>query len=70
MGFLILVCWRLIVNDINIYKDKRVELTTQLIEGIKFVKLYGWELAFKKIIVDIREKELFYLRKFSIYRAF
>ena len=47
-----------IVVEANKYKDKRVQITTELIEGIKYVKLYGWEMAFKKIIQDIREKEI------------
>ena len=43
-----------IVSEINKSKDKRVQITTEVIEGIKYVKLYGWELAFKKIILNIR----------------
>lgn len=31
-----------IVTEANKYKDKRVEITTEIIEGIKFIKLYGW----------------------------
>jgi hypothetical protein len=42
------------MEEINKYKDERVEITTETIVGIKYVKLYGWELAFKKIIQDIR----------------
>jgi hypothetical protein len=28
------------------YKDKRVALTTGIIEGMKSIKLMGWELVF------------------------
>jgi hypothetical protein len=28
----------------------------EIIEGIKFIKLYGWEIAFKKIIQSLRKK--------------
>lgn len=31
--------------------------------GIKVIKLYGWELSFKRIIGDIRSDELKYLKK-------
>jgi ATP-binding cassette subfamily C (CFTR/MRP) protein 4 len=44
------------VKEINQFKDRRVKVTTEVIEGIKYVKLYGWELAFKKIIQKIREQ--------------
>ena len=33
-------------------------MTSQVIEGIYFIKLYGWEIAFKDIIQKIREKEI------------
>ena len=39
-----------IIERINIYKDKRINVCTEIIEGIKFIKLYGWEIAFKHII--------------------
>lgn len=30
------------MQDANVFKDKRVQTTTETIEGIKFIKLYGW----------------------------
>lgn len=45
-----------LVAEINIYKDKRVQITSEVIEGIKFIKLYGWEIAFRKIIQRLREE--------------
>lgn len=30
------------LKGVNVYKDFRVKITTEIIEGIKFVKLYGW----------------------------
>lgn len=42
------------IKEINGFKDRRVKITTEVIEGIKYVKLYGWELAFKRIIQNIR----------------
>lgn len=38
------------ISDINIYKDRRIQQVAELIDGIKFVKLYGWEVAFRRII--------------------
>jgi ABC-type multidrug transport system fused ATPase/permease subunit len=31
-----------LIQKINVYKDKRIQTTSEVIEGIKFVKLYGW----------------------------
>ena len=51
------------------HKDKRVELTTELIDGIKFIKFYGWEIAFKKIIKEIREKEIDAMKELAFGRS-
>jgi ATP-binding cassette subfamily C (CFTR/MRP) protein 4 len=47
-----------IMKDINTNQDKRIKITTEIIEGIKFIKLYGWELAFREIIRKIRNMEI------------
>lgn len=39
---------------ITLSKDKRIKLCSELIEGIRFIKLYGWEMAFKKKIQSLR----------------
>ena len=46
------------IEEANIYKDQRVEVCTEIIEGIKFIKLYGWEIAFKHIIQILRREEI------------
>ena len=40
---------------INVSKDGRIKLCSEIIEGIKFIKLYGWEMAFKRKIQLLRE---------------
>lgn len=45
-----------LLKEVNVYKDKRVKVCTEIIEGIRFIKLYGWEIAFKKIIQSLRKK--------------
>lgn len=63
-----------ILKKINIFKDERVKTCTEIIEGIKFIKLYGWEMAFKEIIQTLRKDEIhnFLTLSFvkSIERAF
>ena len=31
-----------IMQKVNVYKDRRVKVCSEVIEGIKFIKLYGW----------------------------
>ena len=45
-------------------KDKRISLTTDLIEGMKSIKYLCWETIFDKRIVDIRRRE--YLKLFIV----
>ncbi|XP_033988991.1 canalicular multispecific organic anion transporter 2 isoform X1 [Trematomus bernacchii] len=45
------------------YKDARIKLMNEILNGIKVLKLYAWENSFKKKVLDIRQKELDVLRK-------
>lgn len=47
-----------IIQKRNVYKDRRVKTCTEIIEGIKFIKLYGWEIAFKHMIQTLRKEEI------------
>jgi ATP-binding cassette subfamily C (CFTR/MRP) protein 4 len=58
-----------VIGKENTLKDRRVDLTTDLIEGIKYIKLYGWELAFKKIIGNIREEQINNLFRLAFWRS-
>ncbi|XP_067934007.1 multidrug resistance-associated protein 1-like isoform X2 [Watersipora subatra] len=51
-------------------KDKRVKLMSELLNGIKVLKLYAWEESFCNIIRGIRNKELNLLKKASYINAF
>lgn len=57
------------ITQINHYKDKRVQITTQVIEGIKYIKLYGWQIAFRRIIQSLREQEIIKLKKLSFGKS-
>ncbi|CAG2177433.1 unnamed protein product, partial [Oppiella nova] len=39
-------------------KDQRVRNLNEILSGIKVLKLYGWEEAFVKNVLDIRKREL------------
>ncbi|KAM9744789.1 multidrug resistance-associated protein 1 isoform 1-T1 [Menidia menidia] len=44
-------------------KDSRIKLMNEMLNGIKVLKLYAWELAFKDKVSKIRESELHVLKK-------
>lgn len=47
--------------------DKRLQLTNEVLQGIRLVKLCGWENEFVDRITDARNNELDLLDKDSIY---
>lgn len=49
--------------------DSRIKITNEVLNGIKVIKLYGWELSFRNIIQKIRDKEIFTLKKLAFVNA-
>ncbi|KAB5518421.1 hypothetical protein PHYPO_G00165670 [Pangasianodon hypophthalmus] len=47
------------------FKDKRMKMMTEILNGIKILKLYAWEPSFQAQVQDVREKELKVMRKFA-----
>lgn len=45
-------------KDINNITDKRVSLTQEIIQSVRFVKYFGWETAFLARLAEIRSKEI------------
>ncbi|KAG0213299.1 hypothetical protein BGX31_001295, partial [Mortierella sp. GBA43] len=50
--------------------DQRVRLTTEVLTGIRVVKLYGWTSAFLKRILGVRNQELSALKRSGVVQAF
>jgi len=50
-------------------KDKRIELNSEVLSGIKVIKLQAWEEPFQKRILGLREMELKQLLKYYIVSA-
>ncbi|KAG1678463.1 Multidrug resistance-associated protein 1 [Nymphon striatum] len=44
-------------------KDERVKMISEVLSGMKVLKLYAWELPFEELIVKLREKEVTTLKK-------
>uniref|UniRef100_A0A7N8XKB9 ATP-binding cassette, sub-family C (CFTR/MRP), member 2 n=1 Tax=Mastacembelus armatus TaxID=205130 RepID=A0A7N8XKB9_9TELE len=47
------------------FKDKRLKIMNEILNGIKILKLYAWEPSFQAQVEDIRGQELKVMRKFA-----
>jgi len=52
-----------------VVKDQRIKNMNEILNGIRVLKLYAWEMAFIRSITHIREKELGYIRTKAIISA-
>ncbi|KAJ1363017.1 hypothetical protein KIN20_022766 [Parelaphostrongylus tenuis] len=50
-------------------KDERTKMVNELLNGIKVVKLYAWEIPMEEHINEIRRKELILLKKINLTRS-
>ncbi|KAG1678446.1 Canalicular multispecific organic anion transporter 2 [Nymphon striatum] len=44
-------------------KDQRLKMITEILVGMKVLKLYAWESPFEDMIIKLRAKEVHFLRK-------
>uniref|UniRef100_H2Z8G3 Uncharacterized protein n=1 Tax=Ciona savignyi TaxID=51511 RepID=H2Z8G3_CIOSA len=51
------------------YKDERIKLMNEILNGMKVLKMYAWEMSFKDKVTSIRNKELKELRKAAYLNA-
>ncbi|CAD5115494.1 DgyrCDS4463 [Dimorphilus gyrociliatus] len=49
-----------------IYMDKRTSVISELLSGMRLVKMYCWEKPFRKLIDGIRKKEMGFLKNLVI----
>ncbi|KAL3972078.1 ATP-binding cassette, subfamily C (CFTR/MRP), member 2 [Sarotherodon galilaeus] len=52
------------------FKDKRMKIMNEILNGIKILKLYAWEPSFQKQVEDIRGEELKVMKKFAYLHSF
>ena len=50
--------------------DERIKLTNEMIEGIRLLKMYGWDTQFAEMIEKVRNKEVSLLRKIGYTEYF
>ncbi|KAI9225298.1 MAG: P-loop containing nucleoside triphosphate hydrolase protein [Piptocephalis tieghemiana] len=49
--------------------DSRVKLTQEILQGIRVIKFYAWESTFFRRIEELRNRELYYLRRLLVIRS-
>ncbi|KAI1894334.1 hypothetical protein AGOR_G00114740 [Albula goreensis] len=47
------------------FKDKRLKMMNEILNGIKILKLYAWEPSFETQVQEIRDEELKVMKKFA-----
>ena len=55
-------------SEINKLTEYRVSLTQELLAGIKFVKIFGWEASFLDRFTKIRKREIHAVRRLVDFR--
>ncbi|KAJ3110241.1 hypothetical protein HK100_003106, partial [Physocladia obscura] len=50
--------------------DRRVKKTTEILNGIRVIKLFSWETSFVKAIAEIRKAELTQVLRRAIFQSF
>ena len=50
--------------------DERIRIMSEIIQGIKVIKMYAWEHSFAKLIEEARKAEINVIQKACFYKAF
>ena len=50
--------------------DKRVRIMNEIISGIRVVKMYAWDYAFKKLIKQLRRFVILYHEQYPHYYSY
>ncbi|KAJ3050077.1 hypothetical protein HK097_008934 [Rhizophlyctis rosea] len=53
----------------NLWADQRIRMTQESIQGIRAIKAYAWEGNFLRVINDLRNKELVFIKNASVARG-
>ncbi|CAB3223726.1 unnamed protein product [Arctia plantaginis] len=51
------------------HKDERIKLMTEVLNGMKVLKMYAWETSFQEHLLKIRNKELSILKKMVYFNS-
>uniref|UniRef100_A0A672LWS9 ABC-type glutathione-S-conjugate transporter n=1 Tax=Sinocyclocheilus grahami TaxID=75366 RepID=A0A672LWS9_SINGR len=64
-GLLVMVLMVIALMENMKFKDKRMKIVNDILNGIKVLKYYAWESSFEAQVQEIREQELKVMRKFA-----
>ncbi|KAG1668011.1 Multidrug resistance-associated protein 1 [Nymphon striatum] len=57
------------VVDVLALKDERIKIVTEIMNGIRILKLYAWETPYMNKVVSVREREMNGLKKIAYLNA-
>ena len=69
LNFLVIRQQKQMKIDEMYWKDQRLGILSEILNGIKALKLYAWEEHFVKIFASLRKNELKWLLKGLLYRS-
>jgi ATP-binding cassette subfamily C (CFTR/MRP) protein 4 len=49
--------------------DGRLKVMNEVISGIRVIKMYGWENAFRDVVAAIRKSEIYAVMKYYMIRS-
>jgi ATP-binding cassette subfamily C (CFTR/MRP) protein 4 len=50
--------------------DQRLKVMNEVISGIRVIKMYGWEYAFRDVVAAIRKSEVYAIGKYYMIKSF
>lgn len=50
--------------------DERIRIMSEIIQGIKVIKMYAWEHSFANLVAEARKAEIDVIQKTCFYKAF
>ena len=51
-------------------KDKKMKLLNEILNAIKVLKMYAWEMSFRDKVFNLRQKEIDFLKRFFAWNGF
>ncbi|XP_076451201.1 multidrug resistance-associated protein 1-like [Babylonia areolata] len=52
------------------WKDRRLKMMNEIVDGMKVLKLYAWETSFQQRVLSLREREMAILKNMAHLNAF
>ncbi|KAJ3351385.1 hypothetical protein GGF32_004313 [Allomyces javanicus] len=56
-------------RESQLVTDQRVKTATELVEGMRMIKMLAWEQVFRDAVLALRKREVGWLRKLALWKA-